>query len=449
MRQEQASPTYAVTRCLNKLAAEHVDWLWPGRIPLGGLTLLVGDPGVGKSLLVADIAARVSAALPWPDDPAAEKWDAATAPALAPVEQRTDEDVRRRWPPIRGHMAEGILPSGVVLASPEDRGAGVLQARLKAAGADLEQITSLDGVTDRYDLSLPAELRHLATSEPLSGTGRRRWDFETGTAAGVAAPKGSQGAEPEPTPLVLPAHLGALEQAIRGHGHPRLVVLDPVNALLSAEARTCPDVLARLLGSLASMARRKEVAIVAVGHLVKAQSDRLLYRVRGSLAFVAAARAVLLVSGDPDQPGRCVLSAIKSVFGAPPAPLEFRIGEGGRLEWEVEAKAGEREADAGRGAGAEGANSQPGAARPSARRPWALRADLLDRKEKYSAIAEACDWLAAYLAAGPRPAGELLADARAAGINAGTLRRAKRLVGVRSWQAERTWMWGVESGELR
>ena len=34
--------------------AEKVRWLWPGRIPLGKLTILEGDPGLGKSLLTLD-----------------------------------------------------------------------------------------------------------------------------------------------------------------------------------------------------------------------------------------------------------------------------------------------------------------------------------------------------------------------------------------------------------
>ncbi len=41
---------------------ESVQWLWPGRVPLGMLTLLVGDPGLGKSLLTVDLSAKVSRA---------------------------------------------------------------------------------------------------------------------------------------------------------------------------------------------------------------------------------------------------------------------------------------------------------------------------------------------------------------------------------------------------
>jgi hypothetical protein len=41
---------------------ERVEWCWPGRIPLRGVSLLVGDPGLGKSLLTCALAARVSRA---------------------------------------------------------------------------------------------------------------------------------------------------------------------------------------------------------------------------------------------------------------------------------------------------------------------------------------------------------------------------------------------------
>lgn len=43
---------------LSSIAPTPVRWLWPQRIPLGKLTLLVGDPAVGKSLLCLDLAAR-------------------------------------------------------------------------------------------------------------------------------------------------------------------------------------------------------------------------------------------------------------------------------------------------------------------------------------------------------------------------------------------------------
>lgn len=42
-----------------------VEWLWYGRIPIGKLTMLDGNPGLGKSMLTVDIAARVSTGAPF------------------------------------------------------------------------------------------------------------------------------------------------------------------------------------------------------------------------------------------------------------------------------------------------------------------------------------------------------------------------------------------------
>ncbi len=52
-----ASPA-AVLRRMSEIERQELQWLWPGRIPLGKLTLFAGDPGLGKSLATLDIAAR-------------------------------------------------------------------------------------------------------------------------------------------------------------------------------------------------------------------------------------------------------------------------------------------------------------------------------------------------------------------------------------------------------
>ncbi len=58
----------AILKMLNNVTREQLEWLWPGRIPLGKLTLLAGDPGLGKSFATLDIAARVSRGERWPDN---------------------------------------------------------------------------------------------------------------------------------------------------------------------------------------------------------------------------------------------------------------------------------------------------------------------------------------------------------------------------------------------
>lgn len=56
-----------ILQCLADIEAAAVKWLWPGRIPLGRITLLVGRPGEGKSFLTTYMAARISTGSPWPD----------------------------------------------------------------------------------------------------------------------------------------------------------------------------------------------------------------------------------------------------------------------------------------------------------------------------------------------------------------------------------------------
>ena len=58
---------------LADVEAERVDWLWHGYLPLGKVVVLDGDPGVGKSTVSLDIAARTSTGSPMPDGSAGVK----------------------------------------------------------------------------------------------------------------------------------------------------------------------------------------------------------------------------------------------------------------------------------------------------------------------------------------------------------------------------------------
>jgi putative DNA primase/helicase len=51
---------------------EIVQWLWRGKIVRGGLQLLAGEPGRGKSTILCDLAARITAGAAWPDGQAGE-----------------------------------------------------------------------------------------------------------------------------------------------------------------------------------------------------------------------------------------------------------------------------------------------------------------------------------------------------------------------------------------
>jgi len=73
-----------------------------------------------------------------------------------------------------------------------------------------------------------------------------------------------------------------------------------------------------------------------------------------------------------------------------------------------------------------------------------------DPDDQRSALGEAEEFLASMLDAGPRSAGDILTDAKRAGIAEKTLRRARKLLGVTSSKAGFAggWQWSLpEDGQ--
>lgn len=63
-----SSASVPVFTSFDNITAKQIQWLWPERIALGKVTLLVGDPSAGKSLLTTALAAVVSNGGDWPVD---------------------------------------------------------------------------------------------------------------------------------------------------------------------------------------------------------------------------------------------------------------------------------------------------------------------------------------------------------------------------------------------
>lgn len=111
-----AKPETPIGVLLSDVKAERVEWLWHHRIPLGKLTIMDGDPDVGKSLVTLDMAARLSTGRPFPG------------------------------------ATSGGLKAGTVVMSAEDGLGDTIRPRLEAAKADLSRIVAL-----RYMAELPDE----------------------------------------------------------------------------------------------------------------------------------------------------------------------------------------------------------------------------------------------------------------------------------------------------
>ena len=134
-------------------------------------------------------------------------------------------------------------------------------------------------------------------------------------------------------------HLAQLEEVCRKY-HPLLLVIDPITAYMSAEtdSHATADVRADL-APLAELAQRYGFAVLMVSHLNKATTMQALYRVTGSVAFVAAARSAFGVVRDPNDRDRRLFLPLKNNLGKDTSGLGYRIPDteaSPRLEWETE-----------------------------------------------------------------------------------------------------------------
>jgi hypothetical protein len=126
--------TVPIFRTAAQIRAQPVDWLWRLWIARGAVTLLDGDPELGKSTIAIDLAARVS-----------RGWE---------------------MPPAGGPV-EGAEPAGVLILSAEDSPEHTIRPRLDAAGADLEHVIVLDAVRSGEEDHPPVLPWDLDVIEPL------------------------------------------------------------------------------------------------------------------------------------------------------------------------------------------------------------------------------------------------------------------------------------------
>jgi len=138
-RAEENQPgTRPLVNRMSDVQPTEVDWLWPNRIARGKFTLIAGDPGLGKSFLTIDLAARVSTGSPWPDQ-------------------------------------SGLAPRGnVLMMNCEDDLGDTVRPRLDAACADVERVFALQGVAvsteenkyeRQFDLARDLPVLELAVEE--------------------------------------------------------------------------------------------------------------------------------------------------------------------------------------------------------------------------------------------------------------------------------------------
>lgn len=325
----------------SQLEVRPVEWLWPGRVPLGGLTVLAGEPGLGKSLLGIWLAARLS----------------------------------------RGDLGR---PGASLLLTAEDSREYTVLPRLTAARAKLARI--------------------------------------------AFPPPGSDGLD---RVIRLPDDVGLLRELVAKTAA-KLVVIDPLVAYLPAKVNSWQDQSLRgALAPLAALAQEQGTAVLLIAHLNKGRDADPLRRLGGSIALAAAARSLLLLARDPDDPEgaagpRRILAQAKSNLGLLQPSLAFQI-KAASLTNQVTTAYLETD----------------GTSRFTAAELLAL-----NEAEAQSKLSEAEGLLRAELENGPRPVTELRAAALELGISITTLERAKKRLGARSVKLDLDrWAWALSEAE--
>jgi len=117
MTQEKGAKARATYRsdlvAISTVEMKPIKWLWPGRIPIGMLTIVEGPPKRGKSLVMLDIIARLTTGRAMP-----------------------------------GCEASPVKQALAIIVNPEDPIPSVVGPRLEAAGADRDRVFLHRGFVD-------------------------------------------------------------------------------------------------------------------------------------------------------------------------------------------------------------------------------------------------------------------------------------------------------------
>lgn len=253
-------------RALSGIPTRRQRWLYQDLIPLGASTILAGRGGIGKSTILAWLAASVTRGT-LPGD-------------------------------LRGE------PVAVAFIAAEDDPATVLVPRLRAADADLDRAFDLSRVT-------------VAGSHARHGTDRNA-EVLTRYAGGDEPTLHTH--ETLPT---IADDLAEIERAVSASGA-RMLIVDPVISMMDGDTIKAADVR-RNLDPLNALAQRLDIAVVLVMHFNKG-SQSASDRVSGSHAFRDTARAVLLLAVD-DETDQRILTMDKGNTTPRALSLAFAIDD--------------------------------------------------------------------------------------------------------------------------
>jgi archaellum biogenesis ATPase FlaH len=336
----------------HEIETEKTHWIWPGYIPAGKLTIIAGDPGMGKSTMVGDIISRISRG------------------TFLPSGQRS-------------------ITGTSLIASAEDSPEDTIIPRLIACGANLKRV-------------------------------------------GIIREVRQETKDDESKYLTFPRDLELLKNTIVSTGA-RLLIIDPLTAFIEKGSDSYKDQdMRRILHPVESIAQETGCSVVIVAHLNKKEDASTLYRVGGTIGFIAAARSVLGVTRmDDDQK---VLYSLKVNLARKPMSMAYEIKEVRKRKTEQNSWLGED------------------VIQSSAIR-WLGEVDF-DPMAKANvatpdsvALEEASIFLREVLRDGQLEVDEVYSQAKHAGISKNYVNKAKSVMGCASQRRLGKWYWQLPESE--
>ena len=199
---------------------------------------------------------------------------------------------------------------------------------------------------------------------------------------------------------------------------PRLVVIDPIQAYLGSDSDLQIAGRARkLMRRLGMWAAGYDCAIVLIGHLNKKEGSKGLYRSLGSIDVVAAARSVLQVERDTENPDIRIVHQIKNSLAPTAEDIHFSISAEKGFQWmECRPQLIEKQ-----------------------QQDIELRFDSEQQKAVY--------WIKHFLEKGDMSANEIYCRLDNEGISKRVARMVKTEMGIHCYQKKRKWYWSVQPEE--
>lgn len=334
----------------DKIETERTQWIWPGFIPAGKITVLAGDPGMGKSTIVGDIISRVSRG------------------TYLPTGQR------------------GVTGTSLI-ASAEDSAEDTIIPRLIACDANLKKV-------------------------------------------GVIREVRENAKEGESRYLCFPRDIELLRQTIVSTGC-RILIIDPLTAFIEKGADSYKDQdMRRILHPIENIAQETSCAIVIIAHLNKKEDASTLYRVGGSIGFIAAARSVIAVTRTVEDVR--VLYSLKANLSVRPTALSYEVRQVRKTKTNQNSWLGENVINS------------------SAIR-WLGEVDFDPFAKAQSAtpdsvaMQEATEFLTQILNAGTSDTESIYDEAKQAGVSKSYVNKAKLNMGVIQSRRSGKWFWELPS----